>query len=157
MSGGEVNIHATAIVVGTTGFLFVGPSGIGKSALAFACMHEARALGRFAALIADDRVLVSRFGEHLLARCPPPIAGLIELRHGGIAKVEHLPSALMHVAISPVDGATAERLPPDGEQFSAAHGIALPLVRLPLGTPTPFSFIEAVMPALRDDRNGRTG
>lgn len=147
MSGGEINIHATAIVVGTTGLLFVGPSGAGKSALAFACMNEARALGRFAALVSDDRVLVSRFGEHLLARCPPPIAGLIELRHGGIAEVERLPTALMHVAISPVDGATAERLPPEDEQCPVAHGIALPLVRLPLGITTPFSFIEAVMTA----------
>lgn len=149
MSGAEINIHATAIVVGTSGLLFVGPSGAGKSALAFACMSEARAFGRFAALVADDRVLVSRVGAHLLARCPHPIAGLLELRHGGIAEVERVPSALMHVAISPVDGATSERLPPEGEQFPVAHGIALPLVRLPLGIPTPFSFIEAVMTASR--------
>lgn len=152
MSGGEINIHATAVVVGTAGLLFVGPSGSGKSALAFACMSEARAHGRFAALVADDRVLVSRFGEHLLARCPPPISGLIELRHGGIAEVERLPSALMHVAISPVDGATAERLPPEGEQSAVAHGMTLPLVRLPLGIPTPFSFVEAVMTAARKTR-----
>ncbi len=147
MSAAEINIHATAIVVGTTGLLFVGPSGAGKSTQAFACLSEARALGQFAALVADDRVLVSRLGDHLLARCPPTISGLVELRHGGIAEVEHLPSALMQVAISPVDPATAERLPAEGERFPAAHGITLPLFRLPLGIPAPFSFVEAVMRA----------
>lgn len=144
MSGGEINIHATAIVVGTTGLLFVGPSGAGKSGLAFACLSEARALGRFAALVADDRVLVSRLGDHLLARCPPTISGLIELRHGGIVEVDHLASALMQVAISPVESATAARLPVQGEHFLTAPGVMLPLVRVPLGIPAPLSFAETV-------------
>lgn len=151
MSVVEANIHATAIVVGTTGLLFVGPSGAGKSTLAFACLNEAKALGLFAALVADDRVLVSRFGEHVLARCPSSIAGLLELRHTGIVEVGRLPSALMQIAASPVHPATSERLPPESERFPVVQDIALPLVRLPLGVTAPFSFVEAVMMAQRTD------
>ncbi|MCF3643194.1 HPr kinase/phosphorylase, partial [Rhizobium sp. TRM95111] len=33
---GPVNVHATAIVVATTGIVFVGPSGAGKTRLALA-------------------------------------------------------------------------------------------------------------------------
>ncbi len=59
MTEAAFNIHATAIVVGKTGLLFSGPSGWGKSMLAFTCMTEARRLGLFTALVADDQVLLS--------------------------------------------------------------------------------------------------
>ena len=42
MNGGTLNIHATAVVLGTRGILFTGPSGSGKSMLAFACIAANR-------------------------------------------------------------------------------------------------------------------
>jgi serine kinase of HPr protein (carbohydrate metabolism regulator) len=49
MSTTPVNIHATAVIVGKTGLLFLGPSGWGKSMLAFACITEAQRAGLDAA------------------------------------------------------------------------------------------------------------
>ncbi|HCL65272.1 MAG TPA: hypothetical protein DIC56_10640 [Rhizobium sp.] len=145
MSNDGENIHATAIVAGTTGFLFIGPSGSGKSALAFSCIAEAASLGLFSALIADDRVVLSAYGAHLLARCPQSIVGLIELRYGGIAKVESLPAALVHVAVLPVASGATDRLPPENERFSTSSGRELPIVRVPVGIARPFAFIMALI------------
>ena len=41
-----VNVHATAIVIGTTGLLFTGPSGSGKSAIARVIERRFRAVSR---------------------------------------------------------------------------------------------------------------
>ena len=87
-----VNIHGTAIAVGTAGLLFLGPSGIGKSSLAFACLASAKQLGLPSALIADDRVLVSRRDGTVIAECPPSIAGLIEIRGTGILTIGSIPA-----------------------------------------------------------------
>ncbi len=145
MNNDEENIHATAIVAGTTGLLFIGPSGSGKSALAFSSIAEAASLGLYSALIADDRVLLSAHGAHLLARCPQTIVGLIELRHGGIATVESLPAALVHVAVLPVASGAANRLPPENERFSTPSGRELPIVRVPVGIARPLAFTMALV------------
>ena len=59
------NVHGTAIVIGTTGLLFLGPSGTGKSAVALHCIGQARAQGVFAALVSDDQVLLGDAGGRL--------------------------------------------------------------------------------------------
>ncbi|ATN32236.1 hypothetical protein ACO34A_00155 [Rhizobium sp. ACO-34A] len=141
----ESNVHGTAIVVGTTGLIFLGLSGAGKSALAFDCMAEARLAGDFAALISDDQVFVSRRGPYVLARRPEPIKGLIELRHAGIVRVESVPHALLHYAILPIQG--GERLPPERETATLAAEITLPALRVPTGARMPFAFIKALIAA----------
>ena len=113
MSPQGANIHATAIVVGTTGLVFLGPSGSGKSQLAFDCLAEARLHGHFAALVADDQVFISRFGTHVVASRPATIRDIIELRHGGIARVVSIPRAVLHYAVLPVERQNAERMPPE--------------------------------------------
>ena len=140
------NIHGTAIVVGRTGLLFLGPSGVGKSALAFACLASARQLGISAALVADDRVLISRRSDGLLAECPPAIAGLIEIRGTGLLRVPSISSAPLHLAVLPVDLATAERLPPDDEQIDVAEGVSLPVIRLSSASINPLAIIMARHP-----------
>lgn len=145
MSALGVNIHGTAIVVGTTGLIFLGPSGSGKSALAFDCLSEARLHGQFAALVADDQVFISRFGAHLVASRPETIRGLIELRHGGIARLDSLPRARLHYAILPVDRATAERLPERRTQATLFDEVQLPGIHVPTDLRLPFSFINALI------------
>ena len=129
---GAANVHGTAIVVGTTGLLFLGPSGSGKSAVALHCIEEARARGLFAALISDDRVLVSRMGGRIVARAPATIARLAEIRGAGIVRVETIEAAVLHRAIRPIEPPFAERLPPEGETFAVLPSLFLPLTRLPL-------------------------
>ena len=142
-----VNIHGTAIVVGTTGLLFLGPSGCGKSSLAFACLACAHQLGLTAALVADDRALISRRPDGVVAECPPTIAGLIEIRGTGLLRIPSVSSALMHLAVLPVDLATAERLPPDDEQIDVAANLILPVIRLSATSINPLAIIMARHPS----------
>nr|AAA03552.1 ChvG [Agrobacterium fabrum str. C58] len=67
MNAERFNLHATAIVVDGTGILFTGPSGSGKSELAFSFLTEAERCGLPAALIADDQIFVYRDGETIIA------------------------------------------------------------------------------------------
>jgi serine kinase of HPr protein (carbohydrate metabolism regulator) len=141
-----VNIHGTAIVVGETGLLFLGPSSVGKSSLAFACIASAKQLGLFASLIADDRVLVSERDGGLVAECPPSIAGLIEIRGTGILRISSVLSAKINFAVLPGDPATAERLPPEDEQVEVALAISLPVIRLSTTSINPLAVIMAKHP-----------
>ena len=149
MTHSDANIHATAIVVGTTGMLFIGPSGAGKSALAFACLAEARQGGEFAALVADDQVLVRIHDGKVIGLRPAPIRGLIELRHSGIACVESLPAALLQYVVVPVEGPDAERLPPEEETHAVVGAARLPLLRIALGASTPLAWLRALISSRR--------
>lgn len=142
----EINVHGTAIVIGTRGMIFLGASGSGKSTLAFACLASAKRCGLFAALVSDDQVLVSLHGNRVVARAPAAIAGLIELRGSGIATIETVSPALLHHAILPVRLSEAERLPPGGETIELASGMMLPAMRLALGSPDPLAVLLALLP-----------
>ncbi|MFT4002186.1 MAG: HPr kinase/phosphorylase [Rhizobium sp.] len=143
MTGEATNIHATAIVVAKTGLLFLGPSGSGKSSLAFSCLAAAKPLGLAAFLIADDRVLISNDDARVIATCPPSIAGLMEIRHTGIVRLPYLSEGDMHVAVRPVDPATADRLPPEDEQMEITATVRLPLIRLAATCANPLAVIMA--------------
>lgn len=146
MSPAPVNIHATAIVIGTRGVLFTGPSGSGKSMLAFSCIAAARRQGAFAALVADDQVRVSRHDNHLLATRPEAIAGLIELRGSGIAHVESVSVAALDLAVDVISLPESERLPPENERFQIPGVGILPLVRIWRGAPDPLAVLAAFTP-----------
>ena len=135
MTGPRRNVHATAIVVGTTGVLLVGELGSGKSGRAFACLQEAAARGLFAALVADDQVFVSQRGGVILAEAPQATAGRIELRGTGIVEMPSLSRAVLHVAVRCVRAGEAPRLPAEGEEHELFEVGRLPLVRLPKDAP----------------------
>jgi hypothetical protein len=146
MSAAAVHIHATAIVVGKTGLLFVGPSGWGKSMLAFACITEAQRNGIEAALVADDQVMISIRDETVIGACPPSIAGTIELRGTGIVRTPYRQEAGMHYAVLPGNASGEDRLPPDDEMASIAPGIRLPAIRLLANVPFPLAVLMAKAP-----------
>ncbi|MCV9967319.1 HPr kinase/phosphorylase [Pararhizobium sp. BT-229] len=129
----KANIHATAVVLGTRGFLFVGPSGTGKTTLALSCMIAARNSGLFAALVSDDQVLIWVENGQIVARRPASIAGLAEVRGAGIVEVETIPAAILDFAVLPVKSPFEPRLPPENETFLLPSGDFLPLQRLPYG------------------------
>jgi len=143
MTGETTNIHATAIVIGRTGLLFLGPSGSGKSALAFSCLAAAKPLGLAASLVADDRVLISRHNGSIVAKCPPSIAGLMEIRYTGIVRIPYVSQAEMHFAVRAVDPATAERLPPEDERIDITTSARLPLIRVAATFANPLAIIMA--------------
>lgn len=142
------NIHATAIVVEDVGLLFVGPSGIGKSAMALQCLAAAKRSSWAAALIADDQIFISRRGDHLIASQPVSIAGLLEIRGSGIARVPSVAEAALHLAVLLVDPRTAERLPTAGEIYDLGTVGSLPQIRMMNDHREPLAAIAALRPDL---------
>jgi serine kinase of HPr protein (carbohydrate metabolism regulator) len=152
MTGETHNIHATAISVDGLGLAFVGPSGSGKSSLAFDCLAEARLANIPAALISDDRVIVSLENGQVFASCPEPIRGLIELRYSGIVAVDHVDRAELSYIVLPVGADERHRLPPDDEHAELVAGLSLPVVRVPMWSRFPLSLILARIGSLAANR-----
>ena len=126
---GRLNLHATAIVAGDAGILILGPSGAGKSSLAFSAIELFRLRGRFAALVADDRVWLSAAGGRLVAETPEAIAGLIELRGCGPVRLAHEPRALVDGAVRLVVREDAPRMA-DADAVETVLGVSLPRLDL---------------------------
>lgn len=77
-------LHATTVAIGGQAVVIEGRSGAGKSDLAM------RLIDRGATLVSDDRSLVVRAGDRLLAKAPALHAGRIEVRGLGIVTVAHV-------------------------------------------------------------------
>ncbi|WP_295811528.1 HPr kinase/phosphorylase [uncultured Nitratireductor sp.] len=123
------NRHATAIVVAGKGILLEGASGCGKTMLAFEALAFFRAAGVFASFVSDDQVFLSARNGRLIVRTPEPIAGLAEARGLGPARLEHVPAAVIDLAVRLVDEGKAPRFS-EGTQI-IHEGIAIPCVELP--------------------------
>ncbi|HWU63930.1 MAG TPA: HPr kinase/phosphorylase [Ensifer sp.] len=131
MSTAARNIHATAIVIGTQGFLFVGPPGSGKTSSALSCLAQAQARGLFSAFVGDDQIMISMRSGLIVAEAIDTIAGRAEIRGAEIVAVPTISSAVMDFAVQPVEVASSDRLPPEDERFYMGETGALPLLLLP--------------------------
>jgi HPr kinase/phosphorylase len=111
--------HASCVAVGEAGALILGPSGAGKSRLAL----ELIALG--ATLVADDRVVLRREGDVIVASPPKPLKGLVEARGIGLLQTECAATAILRLV---VDLGTVEqdRLPP--LRMREVLGLPLPVL-----------------------------
>jgi len=67
-------IHASAVLVGARAVLIRGPSGSGKSRLAFDLISAAGGPMRFARLVADDRAELEAAGGRLLVPRRSPVS-----------------------------------------------------------------------------------
>ncbi|WP_237154573.1 HPr kinase/phosphorylase [Oryzibacter oryziterrae] len=104
-------VHATALVVGERGLLLRGPSGSGKSSLALALIEAERSAGRFAMLVADDRLFLDAANGRLIARVPSTIAGLAERYGQGLEPHPHIAAAVIHLVGDFVEPAQYARMP----------------------------------------------
>lgn len=110
-------IHASCVARGGAGVVLLGPSGAGKSDLAL------RLIEHGFVLVADDRVEIAGG----IARPAPALAGLIEIRGIGIARLPYLPQVPLALAVTL---ATApERLPAPRRE----PRLDLPLIALETG------------------------
>ena len=114
-------LHATTVAVDGRAVVISGPSGAGKSDLAL------RLLDRGFILVSDDRTIVKREADRLVACAPPNIAGKLEVRGIGIVEMEtanDVPVALLVELASDI-----QRLPDDGRE-RLILGIGVPLVSI---------------------------
>lgn len=132
MQDKRLNLHASVIIAGTTGVLILGPSGAGKSSLALAAIEMLRAQGRFAALVADDRIWVRVVNGRLVAEVPEAIAGLVEIRGFGPARIVHEARTIIDCAVRLVAREDAPRMAAK-EARETVHGINLPRLDLAQG------------------------
>lgn len=117
-------VHGSTVAKDGRAVLILGASGAGKSDLAL------RLIDRGFALVSDDRTIVKRDGDRLIASAPPTIAGKLEIRGMGIIDMPYegdVPVALIVELKGEI-----ERLPDDSRE------------RLILGAKLPFVTIDAM-------------
>ncbi|SON58390.1 HPr kinase/phosphorylase [Hartmannibacter diazotrophicus] len=130
MRGRSPTLHANALRLGRHGVLIRGGSGAGKSVLTLALLEHEAELGRSAALVADDRVIIERTGDALIARVPETIAGLIELRGVGILKWPSEPECTLSLVVDLGPASAMPRMPEPAESRTEIEGIALARLQL---------------------------
>jgi len=132
---GNATVHASAVLVGDRAVLIRGPSGSGKSRLAFDLILAGRT-GQIPAaiLVGDDRVHLDTSCGNLIVRPPRELAGLIEIRGLGIRRIEHVGEAVVAL-VADLDAPDAERLPAAEALTIQIDGIKLPRIPVNLRYP----------------------
>ncbi len=138
------SVHASAVMVGDRAVLIRGPSGSGKSRLAFDLILCGRS-GQLppAILVGDDRVHLATVGGQLLVRPAPALAGLIEIRGLGIRRCDHVEQAIVGLIVD-LAASDAARLPAQEALHTSIEGVILP--RIPVtANLSPLQMVIAVL------------
>lgn len=121
-----LHMHGTCVASGARAVLMRGPSGSGKSDLAFRLIRE-DATGE-TRLVADDQVALHLEEGRLVASAPPPLAGMLELRGLGLVAMPSVASAPLALIVDLVPRNEVPRLPEP--RFEDILGNRLPLLAL---------------------------
>ena len=125
----RTRVHATVVAVGEAGILIRGASGCGKSTLALALITLAAQAGRFARLVADDRVELAATGGRLVARPVAPLEGIIERRGLGLTPEPHTGAVVIRLIVDLAADEPA-RMPEPEDLVDSLAGIDLPRLRM---------------------------
>ena len=127
-NGKGQSVHASAVLVGDRAILVRGPSGSGKSRLAFDLILAGRS-GQIppAVLVGDDRVQLEASQGQIVVRPAPELAGLIEIRGLGIRRCGFVGEAVVGLVID-LWAADAERLPTPEALLTHIQGVQLPRI-----------------------------
>lgn len=132
-AGAKQSLHANAVVFEKAGILIRGEARAGKSSLSFALMKLAEETGRFCRLVGDDRILVEREGDRLIARGHPAIQGMIERRGEGIIRVPFEPAVVLRLVVDLVPADDPPRAPTAEGSHAEICGVKLPRLALAAG------------------------
>lgn len=126
-------VHASAVKVGDLAVVIRGPSGSGKSRLAWALILAGRA-GQIprAELIGDDRVFMEPDQGRLTVRQVPELAGLIEIRGLGLRQTASVAAATVGLVVD-LGVADASRMPETAALRTEIGGVQLPRVPVAAG------------------------
>ncbi len=125
------SVHASAVRVGDRAVLIRGPSGSGKSRLAFDLILAGRTgLLPPSILVGDDRVHLDTVAGQLVVRPVEKLAGLIEVRGLGIRHCGFVEEAVVGL-VADLAAGDSERLPPPEALSIRLNGVLLP--RIPVG------------------------
>ena len=119
-------IHGSCVEIDGVGVLIRGPSGSGKSDLAF------RLNDMGAHLVADDQSKLTVTGDEIHVSAPATISEKMEVRGIGIIHLDVVPEVRLGLIIDLVDRESVPRLP-EAETCTPmenAPGIQVPLYRL---------------------------
>lgn len=131
MSGSaSLVMQAGAVVIAGRAVLIEGPPGSGKSSLALALID------RGAGLIGDDAVTLKAKSGRLIASPPPNIAGLLDVRGVGLARLPVAPPAPVALILT-LGGPQPERLPQTPLPTRAIAGVAVPVLAFDPGPIAP--------------------
>ena len=148
-AGNSQTIHASAVRVGARAVLIRGPSGSGKSRLAFDLILAGRS-GHIpvATLVGDDRLRLARESDRLIVAVPRELEGLIEIRGLGIRRCDFVAEAPLGLVVD-LAALDAERLPPPEALRTTLLGVELP--RIPVGVGfSPLPLVVAAMTTTPD-------
>lgn len=150
MMAGTASVHASAILTGARAVLIRGPSGSGKSLLAFKILQAADAgLLPFARLVADDRAHVQACNGRLLVRPAEALKGLLEIRGLGVRRIAFEPLAVVGLAVD-LAVEDAERLPDPSVQAVTIDGVRVARLAVAPGIdPLPLVLAQARTAGLR--------
>jgi serine kinase of HPr protein (carbohydrate metabolism regulator) len=135
-------IHASVVLTGRKAALIRGPSGSGKSQLAWELLQNVLP---FARLVADDRAHLEVRAGRLLVRPANTLAGLIEIRGLGIRQLPYEPLAAVGLVVD-LAAADAGRLPPREAAQTTLEGVSLPRLAVAPGMaalPLVLAFLKA--------------
>ncbi len=122
MSGSRLsseNLHASCVAIDGRAVLISGPSGSGKSDLTL------RLLDRGFVLVSDDRTIVRKDGDKLIATAPERIRGKLEIRGVGIVDMPTVADARVALVVELTSD--IQRLPDDSRERKIL-GTGVPLI-----------------------------
>lgn len=140
------HLHATSVVVGESALLIMGPSGSGKSSLAWRLLTAPprfpSGLPVFTRLVSDDQSRVEAVGKQLLVHAATQLAGLIEIRGQGLFTVPYLKSALVLAVIQLAEG---PRLPLGYQNRLTIENVDIPVVYIADGEVDPVARLSPIL------------
>jgi serine kinase of HPr protein (carbohydrate metabolism regulator) len=129
----DPTVHASAVLIGAKAALIRGPSGSGKSRLAWDLVTAAtEGLLPFARLIADDRAHLESRSGRLLVRPAEALAGMVEIHGLGIRRIEFEPVGVVGLVVD-LGALDAARNPSAGAGNVIIDGVNLPRLAVAAG------------------------